>query len=411
MSGNALSPSIHAEHDIVYMREAIALAESALYVPSPNPRVGCVIVREARVIGRGATQAVGHAHAEIVALEDAQRNGESVVGATVYISLEPCSHHGKTPPCVDALIQAQVSRVVFAHLDPNPQVAGRGMRMLKQAGIDVTVGVLVDQALDVNPGFVSRMTRGIPYVWLKIAASLDAQTALINGDSQWITQSAARDDGHHWRARSCMVLTGIGTVRTDNPLLDVRAVTTPRQPKLGIVDPRFEIDPHARVFDSLKQDKPRSIVIFVADDHVNPAKRAQLIDQGVQVICLPNHSTPKRLSLPEASSPPRPRVDMGAMMRWLGEHDVNELHVEAGAGLNGAIWQAGYVDELLLYLAPTFLGLGKPMLAIPGIDTLDQATHMSFVQVTPVGDDVRVRVRHTDHWDQLRTCLHAMDAH
>ena len=223
------------------MRQALALAEGALYVPSPNPRVGCVIVRNAQIIGRGATQLVGGHHAEVMALADMKSHGLDAQGATVYITLEPCSHHGRTPPCVDALIAARVARVVFAHFDPNPSVAGRGMRALREHGIEVSVGVCADLALELNPGFVSRMTRGIPYVWMKMATSLDGRTALSNGVSQWITGPQARADGHHWRARSCVVLTGIGTVRTDNPKLNVRHVVTPRQPRRAVIDPGFDI--------------------------------------------------------------------------------------------------------------------------------------------------------------------------
>jgi len=388
-----------ADQDVYFMRQALALAESALYVPTPNPRVGCLVVRDGQVLGRGATLAVGQAHAEIVALENVICQGSATQGATVYISLEPCSHHGKTPPCVDALILAKPARVVFAHFDPNPMVAGRGMRALREAGIEVTVGVLADEALALNPGFVSRMTRGVPYVWLKIAASLDSQTALANGDSQWITQQPARDDGHHWRARSCMVMTGIGTIRTDDPLMNVRAVPTQRQPKLAIVDPRFEIKETARVFAGLKDQPARSIVLFVANDPtLQPVKYQNLINQGVEIVRAVDAQPPYR-------------VDIDAMMRWLGAHDINELHVEAGAGLNGAIWQAGMVDELLLYLAPSFLGLGKPMLDIPGIDTLDQATHLTFSDVSPIGADIRVRARHTARWEALRANLHLIDAH
>ncbi len=396
---NITSPAspVHADQDIYFMRQALALAESALYVPNPNPRVGCLVVRDGQVLGQGSTSAVGHAHAEIVALQNVISQGNTTQGATVYISLEPCSHYGKTPPCVDALILAKPARVVFAHFDPNPRVAGRGMSALRVAGIEVTVGVLADEALALNPGFVSRMTRGVPYVWLKIAASLDSQTALANGDSQWITQQAARDDGHHWRARSCMVMTGIGTIKTDDPLMNVRAVSTRRQPKLAIVDPRFEILETARVFAGLQEQPARSIVLFVANDPtLQPAKYQNLINLGVEIVQI-------------ADAKPPHRVDIGEMMRWLGKHDINELHVEAGAGLNGAIWQAGMVDELLLYLAPSFLGLGKPMLDIPGIDTLDQATQLTFAEVSPVGADIRVRARHTARWEALRASLHLID--
>ena len=227
------------------MRQAISLAQGALYVPAPNPRVGCVIARNGQVLARGSTQHVGGAHAEIMALRDLESQGFTAEGATVYISLEPCSHFGRTPPCVDALIKANPARVVFAHFDPNPSVAGRGLQALKAAGIEVTVGVCADDALEINPGFVSRMTRGVPYVWLKVAASLDGKTALPNGVSQWITGPQARADGHHWRARSCIVLTGIGTVRTDNPRLEVRHVVTPRPPQRGVIDPGLDISEDA----------------------------------------------------------------------------------------------------------------------------------------------------------------------
>jgi diaminohydroxyphosphoribosylaminopyrimidine deaminase/5-amino-6-(5-phosphoribosylamino)uracil reductase len=389
----------NADQDVYFMRQALTLAESALYVPSPNPRVGCLIVRDGQVLGRGATLAVGQAHAEVVALENVISQGGTTLGATIYISLEPCSHHGKTPPCVDAIILAKPARVVFAHFDPNPKVAGRGMRALREAGIDVTIGVLADEALALNPGFVSRMTRGVPYVWLKIAASLDSQTALANGESQWITQQPARDDGHHWRARSCMVMTGIGTIKTDNPMMNVRAVSTKRQPKLAIVDPRFEVLETARVFAGLQDQPARSIVIFVASDPtLQPEKFQNLTQQGVEIIRV-------------ADTKPPYRIDIDAMMRWLGAHEINELHVEAGAGLNGAIWQAGLVDELLLYLSPSFLGLGKPMLDMPGIDTLDQATRLIFAEVAPIGGDIRVRARHAERWEALRASLHLIDAH
>jgi diaminohydroxyphosphoribosylaminopyrimidine deaminase/5-amino-6-(5-phosphoribosylamino)uracil reductase len=389
----------NADQDVYFMRQALTLAESALYVPSPNPRVGCLIVRDGQVLGRGATLAVGQAHAEVVALENVISQGGTTLGATIYISLEPCSHHGKTPPCVDAIILAKPARVVFAHFDPNPKVAGRGMRALREAGIDVTIGVLADEALALNPGFVSRMTRGVPYVWLKIAASLDSQTALANGESQWITQQPARDDGHHWRARSCMVMTGIGTIKTDNPMMNVRAVSTKRQPKLAIVDPRFEVLETARVFAGLQDQPARSIVIFVASDPtLQPEKFQNLTQQGVEIIRV-------------ADTKPPYRIDIDAMMRWLGAHEINELHVEAGAGLNGAIWQAGLVDELLLYLAPSFLGLGKPMLDMPGIDTLDQATRLIFAEVAPIGGDIRARARHAERWEALRASLHLIDAH
>lgn len=372
------------------MRQALALAEGALYVPSPNPRVGCVIVRGAQVIGRGATQAVGGHHAEVMALADMRAHGLSAEGATVYITLEPCSHHGRTPPCVDALIAARPDRVVFAHFDPNPSVAGRGMRALREHGIEVSVGVCADLALELNPGFVSRMTRGVPYVWMKIATSLDGRTALPNGVSQWITGPQARTDGHHWRARSCVVLTGIGTVRTDNPKLNVRHVVTPRQPRRAVIDPGFDIAEDAAMIDG------NEVLIFTATQR--PDKAARLAARNVQVILVPEGvPTPER---------PRARVDMQAMMQWLAAHDTNEVHVEAGSGLNGALLAADCVDELLIYMAPMLLGEGKGMAQVPALTHLEDAHKFEFIDVKQIGADVRMRVRLTDHWRALMKSIH-----
>ena len=372
------------------MRQALALAEGALYVPSPNPRVGCVIVRNAQIIGRGATQLVGGHHAEVMALADMKSHGLDAQGATVYITLEPCSHHGRTPPCVDALIAARIARVVFAHFDPNPSVAGRGMRALREHGIEVSVGVCADLALELNPGFVSRMTRGIPYVWMKMATSLDGRTALSNGVSQWITGPQARADGHHWRARSCVVLTGIGTVRTDNPKLNVRHVVTPRQPRRAVIDPGFDIAEDAAMIDG------NVVLIFTATEHA--AKAARLAARHVQVILVPEGApTPEH---------PRPRVDMQAMMRWLAAHDTNEVHVEAGSGLNGALLAADCIDELLIYMAPMLLGEGKGMAQVPALTHLEDAHKFEFIDVKQIGADIRMRVRVTDHWRALMKSIH-----
>lgn len=373
------------------MRQALALAEDALYVPSPNPRVGCVIVRDAQVIGRGATQAVGSHHAEIMALQDMRARGLTAEGATVYITLEPCSHHGRTPPCVDALISAKPERVVFAHFDPNPHVAGRGMRFLREAGIEVSVGVCADLALAVNPGFVSRMTRGVPYVWMKIAASLDGRTALTNGVSQWITGSEARADGHHWRARSCVVLTGIGTVRADNPQMNVRHVATARQPRRAVIDPGFEINEDATIL------KSEGAIVFTGEQ--NAEKFACLTDRGVQVVYVPEDNAPSNGRV-------RRRVDMRAMMKWLGEHDANEVHIEAGSGLNGALLNADCVDELLIYLAPMLLGEGMGMAQLPTLTKLDSVQRFEFTELKQLGADVRLRARLPEHWRELMQKIH-----
>jgi diaminohydroxyphosphoribosylaminopyrimidine deaminase / 5-amino-6-(5-phosphoribosylamino)uracil reductase len=379
------------DQDVFFMRQALALAEEALYVPSPNPRVGCVIVRDAQVIGRGATQAVGSHHAEVMALQDMRARGLTAEGATVYITLEPCSHHGRTPPCVDALIVARPDRIVFAHFDPNPHVAGRGMRLLREAGIEVSVGVCADLALAINPGFVSRMTRGVPYVWMKVAASLDGRTALSNGVSQWITGSEARADGHHWRARSCVVLTGIGTVRADNPQMNVRHVATARQPRRAVIDPGFEINEDAAI---LKGD---GAIIFTGDQ--NAEKRARLTDRGVQVVYVPEEAS-------SDSGRVRRRVDMRAMMQWLGAHDTNEVHIEAGSGLNGALLNADCVDELLVYLAPMLLGEGMGMAQLPELTRLEGVQRFEFTDLKQLGADVRLRARLPEHWRELMQKIH-----
>lgn len=378
------------------MRQALALAEQALYVPSPNPRVGCVIVRDAQVIGRGATQEVGGHHAEIMALHDMRERGLSAEGATVYITLEPCSHHGRTPPCVDALIATKPARVVFAHFDPNPHVAGRGMRLLREAGIEVNVGVCADLALAVNPGFVSRMTRGVPYVWMKVAASLDGRTALNNGVSQWITGLEARTDGHHWRARSCVVLTGIGTVRADDPQMNVRHVATLRQPRRAVIDPGFDINEDAAIL------RGEGAIIFTGAQHAE--KAARLSDRGVQVVYVPEESTPEAGTV--SSGRLRPRVDMRAMMRWLGEHDANEVHIEAGSGLNGALLNADCVDELLVYMAPLLLGEGMGMAQLPTLTKLEGVQRFEFIDLKQLGADIRVRARLPEHWRELMQKIH-----
>lgn len=356
--------------DAAWMRRALSLAESVLYTTSPNPRVGCVIVREGQVLGEGATQPVGGPHAEVRALRDAHARGLPVAGATVYVTLEPCSHHGRTPPCVDALIAAAPARVVVAMGDPNPRVNGAGLARLRAAGIAVTAGVCLDEALALNIGFVSRMSRGTPWLWAKMAASLDGRSALPNGASQWITGEAARADGHHWRARSCAVLTGIGTVLADDPRLDVRHVATTRPPRKIVLDTQLRMPADARLLDGTET------WIFTAREDVGRA--AELAARNARVICLPDVDG---------------RVDLPGVMRWLGQHDINEVHAEAGAVLTGALLQAGCVDELLVYMAPMLLGEGAGMARLPLIEDLDQARRFHFVDVRGLGPDVRLRAQ------------------
>ena len=362
---------MYDEADREFMSRALALATRALYDAEPNPRVGCVIVREGRVIGEGWTQAPGSNHAEVEALLDARRNGHDVRGAIVYVSLEPCSHFGRTPPCATALIEAHVGRVIAAVEDPNPLVAGGGLEMLRSAGVDVRCGLLEQEAAEINLGFFSRMQRGRPWVRMKIAASLDGKTALENGVSKWITSESARRDGHAWRARAGAVLTGIGTVRADNPQLNVRLVETRRQPLRVLVDSRLEVDPGARLFEGEGN-------VLVATAVSAPAREIALRARGAEVIALPNESG---------------KVDLAALMKELAHRHINEVHVEAGFRLNGSLVQAGVVDELLVYLAPLLMGEAQGMVHLPALSDLTHAQRLEFREVTAVGEDVRILAR------------------
>lgn len=363
------------------MRHALDLARGVLYTTAPNPRVGCVIVRDGQVLGQGATQPPGGPHAEISALRDAAARGLSVAGATFYVTLEPCSHFGRTPPCVDAVVAAAPRRVVVALGDPNPQVNGAGLARLRAEGIPITTGVCLDEALALNAGFAARMSRGTPWAWIKMAASLDGRSALHNGMSQWITGPQARADGHAWRARADVVLTGMGTVQKDNPQLTVRDVDVPRQPRKAVVDGRLQISEGARLFDG------NEVWIFTAHD--DPVKAERLARRNGRVIVLPSDEPG--------------RVDLPAMMRWMARQHVNEVHVEAGAGLSGALLSADCVDEILAYVAPVLLGDAPGMVKLPMLSHLDAARRFDFVDIHPLGGDVRLRGRFADRWQALRT--------
>lgn len=360
------------------MRQAIQLAESVMYLTAPNPRVACLIVRDGQLLASGATQRAGGPHAEVMALRQAAERGVDLRNCTIYVTLEPCSHFGRTPPCVDALIAASPARVVIAMRDPNPLVGGQGIARLRAAGIAVATSVCREEALALNPGFVARMTRKTPWAWLKLASSIDGRIALPSGQSKWITGTAARADGHHWRARSCVVLTGSGTVLADNPQMNVRHVETERQPVKAIVDTRFEVDEAARIFDGAET--------WVFTCRHDPEKAARLADRNVRVIQLP---------------PSGHRVDLHAVMQWLGEHDINEVHVEAGARLSGALLSAGCVDELLVYMAPMLLGEGIGMVDMARLDDLALAQAFEFTETRPVALDLRLRARHVQHWNTL----------
>lgn len=364
-----------------WMRRALAVAEQALTLSNPNPRVGCVLVRGGRWLAEGSTQAAGGRHAEAQALWSAAQEQRDVRGATAYVTLEPCSHQGRTPPCADALIAAGIRRVVVALQDPNPQVAGQGIERLRAAGIIVDVGLLAENALVQNPGFCARMTRGTPWLWLKSASSFDGHTALPDGRSQWITGDAARADGHAWRARACVVLTGIGTVMADNPLLDVRAVPTLRQPVRAVLDTQFIISEQAQLFNG------DPVWIFTA--RADAGKAARLAGRNVRVITLP---------MDENGT-----LNLNALLRWLGDHEVNEVHVEAGARLQGALVAGGYVDEWVAYVAPSITGDGQGLAALPApIPALDQAYRFEFLDAVQLGADMRLRLRHAGHWQALR---------
>lgn len=356
--------------DAAWMARALQLAERGLHTTSPNPRVGCVLVKDGKNIGEGWHERAGEPHAEVHALRAA---GKTARGATAYVTLEPCSHHGRTPPCADALVAAGVARVVVAMQDPNPLVAGRGVAKLKAAGIAVECGLMEAAARELNIGFVSRMTRGTPWVRSKIAASLDGRTALANGVSKWITGSAARQDVQQWRARSCAVLTGIGTVLADDPQLNVRDSGATRQPLRVVLDTELRISVDAKILQG------GNVLIYTASTDV--AKQDALRERGADVVVQ---------TVKDGSS-------LSAVLGDLAKRGINEVLVEAGKTLNGALLKAGLVDELVLYLAPQLLGDAARGLADLGeLTQLEQRMELAWQDVRYVGNDIRItaRVKH-----------------
>lgn len=344
------------------MARALQLAARGLFTTSPNPRVGCVIVKNGQVIGEGWHQRAGTPHAEIHALSQA---GDAARGATVYVTLEPCSHHGRTPPCAEALVNAGVARVVAAMRDPNPLVAGSGIDMLTLAGIQAEVGLMEAEAHALNPGFISRMTRQRPWVRLKTASTLDGKTALANGSSQWITGEAARADVQQLRARACAILTGSGTVCADNPRMTVRGIDSGRQPLRVIVDSGLRTPADAAILPAL-----------VACHGADPAARAALEAAGADVVDLPGAQG---------------RVDLAALLALLAQRGINELHVEAGAALNGALLAAGLVDEWIAYVAPMAVGDGaRGLFAMPALTALADAARFRLADVRQIGGDLRL---------------------
>ena len=353
--------SAFSAFDHAMMRRARALAQNGLYTTTPNPRVGCVIARDQQIIAEGWHERAGGPHAEAVALGQA---GARAAGATVYVSLEPCNHYGRTPPCAGALINARVARVVAALRDPNPPAA-RGGEALAAARVRFEHGLMEEEARELNLGFLSRVTRGRPWVRLKVAATLDGRSALASGASQWITGAQARRDGHRWRARACALLTGIGTVKADDPQLTVREVDTPRQPLRVIVDSRLETPPHAKILQGQRA------LIFAARQGTPPG--------NAELVVLPNASG---------------KVELPRMLEELARRGINELHVEAGFRLNGSLVREGCVDELLMYLNPSLLGDGaQGMLDLPEVGALEERLRLNILSVERVGEDLRLVAR------------------
>jgi diaminohydroxyphosphoribosylaminopyrimidine deaminase / 5-amino-6-(5-phosphoribosylamino)uracil reductase len=357
-----------AATDHSFMARALELARRGLYSTDPNPRVGCVLVAQGETIGEGWHERAGEAHAEVHALRQA---GAGARGATAYVTLEPCCHHGRTPPCTDALIQAGVARVVVAMQDPNPKVSGKGLQALRDAGIAVQNGVLAAQAEQLNCGFARRMRSGMPWVRCKLAMSLDGRTAMASGESQWITGAAARADVQRWRARSSAVLTGTGTVLADDPSLNVRldSVTAPRQPLRVVLDTRLRTPPTARMLGL----PGRTLILTGSDD---ASRRAALSRPQVQVLTLPLTGR---------------HLDLAAVLRCLGEQALNEVQVEAGPTLSGALLQAGLVDELVIYMAPHLMGdAARGLFTLPGMEHMDQCIGLQISDIRAVGNDWRI---------------------
>jgi diaminohydroxyphosphoribosylaminopyrimidine deaminase/5-amino-6-(5-phosphoribosylamino)uracil reductase len=371
---------VFGELDRLAMARALSLAERGLASTDPNPRVGCVIVQGEQIVGEGWHERAGEGHAEVRALQSA---GEQASGATAYVTLEPCSHQGRTPPCVDALIAAHVARVIFAVEDPNPRVRGRGAQTLRNAGITVESGLLELEAAELNHGFMKRMRLGTPWVRVKLGMSLDGRTALASGASQWITGEAARSDVQQWRARSSAVMTGIGTVLADDPRLDLRLPPSQpgqktRQPLRVVLDSSLRTPEGARLFETGGE------VLVLASADVSKTggheeRRRALEARGARV---------------EILAGTKGCPDLRRVLRRLGELEVNELLVEAGPRLAGALLSEGLIDELLLYVAPKILGpQARPLVAMAEVRDLQAAPGFKLLEVRQVGDDVRLRLR------------------
>ena len=354
--------------DHLFMTRALQLAEQGLYTTMPNPRVGCVIVKNGQIIGEGAHLIAGQPHAEVFALRQA---GERAAGATAYVTLEPCSHIGKTPPCSQAIVDAGIIKVIAAMQDPNPLVAGSGLAHLQAHGIEVVSGLMQAQAVELNPGFISRMMRNTPYIRSKIASSLDGKTALNNGQSQWITGEPARLDVQHWRARSCAILTGSGTILSDNPSMTVRDIHIEKQPLRVVVDSQLQTPIDAKILAG------GNVLIAFASDASN--KSSALLNAGAELLCIPNSDG---------------KVCLNTLLSHLASREINEVLVEGGEGLNGALLAQGLIDELVIYYAPKLMGsAGKGLFALPELTQMSQASDLHILDVRHVGNDIRLRAK------------------
>lgn len=380
------------------MTRALELAERGLETTHPNPRVGCIIAQGESIVGEGWHERAGEPHAEVNALRAA---GSKAVGATAYVTLEPCSHHGRTPPCVDALLAARVARVVFALEDPNPRVSGQGAEALRRAGVTVESGLMAAEAADLNPGFLKRMRSGRPWVTVKLAMSLDGRTALANGASQWITGPAAREDVQHWRARSSAILTGIGTVLADDPRLDVRLPDLPSgksrpQPLRVVLDARLQTPPTARM---LTRGGPVLIMTAATRGEREPGladRWAELVKRGAEIEAV---ST----SRSDAAAAGGDRLNLRDVLDGLGRREVNELWIEAGSRLAGALLREALVDELILYIAPKLLGpQARPLVEMSELRSLEDALHLTIVESRQITEDLRLRLRPRRHSIQQR---------
>lgn len=356
------------------MTLALRLAEQGLYTTHPNPRVGCVIVKNNQIIGQGAHLKAGEPHAEVYALREAGSNAQD---ATAFVTLEPCSHHGRTPPCADALVKAGVKRVVIAMLDPNPLVAGEGAKRLEAQDIQVEIGLMEKEAQALNPGFISRMVRKMPYVRSKIAASLDGKTALNNGKSQWITGDAARRDVQHWRAQSSAIITGVGTVLTDDPGMNVRLDTISRQPLRIILDSQLRTPINCKMLQSI--EPAPVLIVYAAQGHDVQERLTTLKTTGVELLYMPGADG---------------KVDLTALLQHLAKAEINDVLLEAGQGLNGAFLKAGLIDEFIFYYAAKLMGSSaKGMFAMPELVDMQQATDLQITDVRQFNNDIRITAK------------------